>query len=85
MAEHGRKINCDATAYGPLRGDDASRGGEGNNAVVGPEGNGLGEGESAGSGNIIGVRVGDRQGRGGGAGLRQQGKRLEWGGMEWSE
>ena len=54
---------------------------------MGPEGNWLGEGESAGSGNIIGVRIGGRQGRGrgGNAGRRQLYKRLEWGGMEWSE
>ena len=50
-AEYGCAIHCDATASGPLRGDDAARGGEGNNAVVGPEGNQLREGESAGSGD----------------------------------
>ena len=31
----------------------------------------------------FGVRIGGRRGRGGDTGLRQQGKRLEWGGMEW--
>ena len=84
-AEHGREIHCNAIASGTLRGDDAERGGEGHYEMVGPEENRLGESESAGSGDIIGGRIGGRQGRGGKAGRRQQGKRLEWGGMEWSE
>ena len=53
--------------------------------MVGPEGHRLVEGGSEGRGDRIGVRIGDRRERGGDAGLRQQGKRLEWGGMDLSE
>ena len=45
----------------------------------------LGKIKSEGRGDGIGVVTGDRHGRGGDAGLRQWGKRLEWGGMEWIE
>ena len=73
------------TASGPLRGGDAERGGVGNSEVVGPDGYRLGEGKSEGSGNGIGVRIGDRHGEGGDAGHRNQGKRINWGGMERSK
>ena len=81
-AEHGRAVHCNVTDSGPLRGGDAARRGEGNNEMVGPEGNRLGEGKIEGSGDGIGVRIGYRHGRGGNTGRRKQGKRLEWGGME---
>ena len=68
-----------------MRGGDAARRGEGNNEVVGPEGDILVEGKSKGSGDGIEVRSGYRHGRGGNVGRRQQGKRLEWGEMERSE
>ena len=84
-AEHGHAVYCNATASGPLRGGDAARKGEGNNEMVGSEGNRLGEGKSEWSGDFIGVRIRDRHGRGGDTGCRKQGKRLEWGGMERSE
>ena len=84
-SEHGRAVYCYATASGPLQGGDAERGGAGNNEVVRPDGYRLGEGKSEGSGNVIGVQVGDRHGGGGGKGHRKQGKRLKWGGMERSE
>ena len=84
-AEHGRAVHCKATASGPLRGGDAARRDEGNNEMVGPEGNRLGEGKSEGSGDGIGVRIRDRHGRGGNTGRRKQGKRLEWSGMDRSE
>ena len=61
------------------------RRGKGNSEVVGPEGNRPGEGKSEGRGYGIGVRMGDRHGRGGDTGLQKQGKRIEWGGMERSE
>ena len=67
------------------KGGDAARRGEGNNEVVVPEGNKLGEGKIEGSGDGIGARIGDRHGRGGETGRRTQGKRLEWGGMERRE
>ena len=82
-AEHGRAIHYNTTAFGPLRGDNTERGGKGHNEVMVSERNRLGEGENAGSGDRTGVRFGGRRGRGGDTGLRQQGKRLEWGGMEW--
>ena len=41
--EHGRAIHCNATASGPLQGDDIDRQGEGGNEVVGTEGDRLGE------------------------------------------
>ena len=66
-------------------GGDAARRGKGDNEVVGPEWDRLGERQSEGSGDGIGVGTGDRHGRGGNAGRGQQGKWLEWGGMEWSE
>ena len=68
-----------------MRGGEAERGGAGNNEVVGPDGYRLGEGESKGSGNGIGVRIGYIHGGGGDAGHRKQGKWLKWVGMEWSE
>ena len=58
-------------------------GGEGDNEVVGPEGDRLGESKSEGGGD--GIRIGDRHGRGGGTEHSQWGERLEWGGMERSE
>ena len=84
-AEHGRAVHFNATVSGPLRGGDTARRGEGNNEMVVPEGNRLGEGKSEGSGDGVGVRIGDRHGRGGNTGRRKQVKRLEWGGMERSE
>ena len=84
-AEHGRAIHCNVTASGPLRGGNVAKRGEGDNEVVGPEGDRLGEIKSEGSGDGIGVGTGDRHGRGCDAGLREWVKRLEWGGMEWSE
>ena len=83
--EHGRAIHCNTTASGPLQGDDIDRRGEGDNEVVGPEGDRLGESKSEGSGDEIRIRPGDRHGRGGGTELRQWGERLERGGMEWSK
>ena len=68
-----------------MLGDDIDRQVEGDNEVVGPEGDRLGESKSEGSGDIISIRPGDRHGRGGGKELRQWDERLEWGGMEWSE
>ena len=68
-----------------MRGGDVARRGEGNNEVVGIEGNRLGEGKREGSGDGIGVQSGDSHGRGGDAGRRKQGKRIELGGMEQSE
>ena len=59
-AEHGCAIHYNATASGPLRGNNTERGGEGHNEVVGPEENRLGEGEIAGNGDIIGLRIGGR-------------------------
>ena len=53
--------------------------------MVGLEGGILRESKNEESGDVIGIRTGDRYGTGGDAGLRQWGKRLEWGGMEWSE
>ena len=41
-AEHCRAIHCNATASGPLQGDDTDRWGKGDNEVVGPEGDRLG-------------------------------------------
>ena len=76
-AEHGRAIHCNATAYGPLQGDDTVRRGAGNNEVVGPEGDRLGESKSEVSGEGTGIRTGDIYGRGKDAGLKQWGKRLE--------
>ena len=84
-AEHGRAVYCYATASGPLRGGDAERGSAGNTEVVGSDGNIMGEGQGKGSGNVIGVQLGDRHGGGGGEGNRKHGKRLKWGGMERSE
>ena len=84
-AEHGHTVHFNATASGPLRVGDAVRRGKGNNEMVGPEGNRLVEGKSEGSGDGIGVRIGDRNGRGGNMGRRKQGKRLEWGRMERRE
>ena len=86
-AEHGCTVYCNATASGPLRGDDTTRGGEGGNEVVVPEGDRMGESKSKGGvdGVRIRIRIGDRHGRGGGTELRQWGERLKWGGMEWSE
>ena len=51
--------------------------GESNNEVVIPEGSRLGGGKNEVSGDGIGVRIGDRHGRGGNVGRRKQGKRLE--------
>ena len=45
-AEHGCAIHCNATASGPLKGDDTDRRGEGGNEVVGTEGDRLGERKS---------------------------------------
>ena len=70
-AENGRSVYCYATTSGPLRGGNAERGGAGNNEVVGPDGYRPGEGKSEGSGNGIGVRIGDRNGGGGYAGHRK--------------
>ena len=84
-AENGRAVHCNATASGTLQGGDAARRGEGNNEMVVPEGNRLGEGKSEGSGDGIGVRIGDRHGRGGDTGRIWQGKRLKWSRMEQSE
>ena len=84
-AEHSRAVHCNATASGPLRGGDAARRVEGKNEVVGTEGNRLGEGKSEGIGDGIGVRIGDRHVKGGDAGRRKKGKRIEWGGMEQSK
>ena len=84
-ADYGREIHCNATASGPLRGVDTARQGKGDNEVVGTERDRLGESKSEGSGDEIGIKTGDRHVRGGDAGLIQWGKRLEWGGMEWSE
>ena len=84
-SEHGRAVHYNATASGPLRGGDAARRGEGKNEVVGPEGDRLGEVKIEGSGDVIGVGIGDRHGRGGDAGHRHKGKRLGWGRMERSE
>ena len=53
-AEHDRAIYCNATASGPLQGDDAARRGEGDNEVVGPEGDRLGESKNEGSLNTWG-------------------------------
>ena len=84
---HGRAIHFNATSSGPLRGEDTTRGGEGGNEVVGPDGDIMGESKSKGGvyGVRIRIRIGDRHGRGGGTELRQWGERLEWGGMEWRE
>ena len=68
-----------------MRGGDAARRGEGNNEMVGLEGNRLGEGKREGSGDNIRFRIGDIHGRGGNTGRRNQDKRLKWGGMERSE
>ena len=53
--------------------------------MVGIEGGILRESKSVESGDGIRIRTGDRHGTGGDAGLRQCGKRLEWGRMERSE
>ena len=84
-AEHGCAVYCYATASGTLQGGDTARRGAGNNEVVGPEVNKLGEVKSEGNGDVIRVRIGDRHGGGGDVRRRKQGKRLEWGGMERSE
>ena len=42
-SEHGCTIHCNATASGPLQGDDTERQGKGDNEVVVPEGDGMGE------------------------------------------
>ena len=84
-AEHGRAVHCNVTASGPLRGGDAARRGEGDNEVMGPEGNRMGEGKREGIGDGIGFQIGDRHGGGGDAGRRKQGKWIKWGGMERSE
>ena len=84
-AEHDRAVYCYATASGPLRGGDADRGSAGKNGVVGSDGHRLGEVKGEGSGNVIGVRLGDIHRGGGGAGNRNQGKRIKWGGMERSK
>ena len=83
--EHGRAIYCNTNASRPLQGGDATRRGKGDNDVVGPEGDRLGESQSKGSGYGIRVGTGERHGRGGDAGRGQQGKRLKWGRMEWSK
>ena len=83
-AEHGRAVYCYANASGPLRGGEAERGGVGNNEVVGPDVYRLGEGKGEGSGNVIGVQVGDIHGEGRCVGHRKQGKRIKWGRMERS-
>ena len=62
-SEHGCAVHCNATASGPLRGGDTARRGEGNNEMVGPEGNRLGEGKSEGRVDGIGVQIGYRHGR----------------------
>ena len=41
-AEYGHTIHCNATASGPLQGDDTDRRGKGGNEVMGPEGGRLG-------------------------------------------
>ena len=66
-----------------MRGDDIDRGGEGGNEVVRSEKYRLGESKIKGDGD--GIKIRDRNERGGGTELRQWGERLEWGGMEWSE
>ena len=53
--------------------------------MVGLEGGILRESKNEESGDGIGIRTGDIHGTGGDAGLRQWGKRLEWGEMERSE
>ena len=68
-----------------MQGDDTDRQGKGDNEVMGPERDILGERKIEGSGDGIRIRTGDRHGRGGDTGLRQWGERLKWGGMEWSE
>ena len=74
-------------AYGPLLRSKAERGSGGYATVVGPVGNRLGKIQGKRNGDGIGVRFGFRviHGGGGGAGNRNQGKRLKWGGMERSE
>ena len=84
-AEHGRAVYCYATASGPLRGGNTERGSAGNTEVVGSDGHRLREGKGEGNGNGFGVRIGDGHGGGGGTGNRKQGKRIKWGGMEWSK
>ena len=55
--------------------------------MVGPAGHRLGESQGEVNRDGIGVRLGFgvRHGGIGGAGHRNQGKRLQWGGMEQSE
>ena len=80
-----RAIHCNATASRPVLGNNTTRQGEGDNEVVGPEGSTLEERKSEGGVDENGIITEDRHRRGGDAGLRQWGKRLEWGGMEWIE
>ena len=82
QAEHGRAINCDATASGPVRGGGSKGGSKGADEVVGPGGHRLGNGEGKGSRARQYRRIKNRHGRGGGAGGREQGERVKRGGME---
>ena len=67
------------------KGGDAERRSAGDTEMVVAEGHILGEGQGKGSGNRIGVQLGDRHGGVGGSGNRKQDKRLKWGGMERGE
>ena len=89
QAEHGRAVHCDATASGPVRGGQSEGGREGADAVVEPGGYILGDGEIKGSGDRQHQRIGNghgrRRGMRRGAGRREQGERVQRGGMERGE
>ena len=87
--QHGRAVHCDATASGPVRGGQSEGGREGADEVVESGGNRLGDDEIKGSGDRQYQRIGNRHGqRGvtrGRTGRREQGERVQRGGMERSE
>ena len=89
QAEHGRAVHCDATASGTVRGGQSKGGSEGADEVLEPGRHRLGDGEVKGSGdrqyNRIGNGHGRRGGTRGGTGGREQGERVQWGGMERGE
>ena len=86
QAEHGRVVHCDTTTSGLVRGGQSEGGREVADEVVEPGGNRLGDGEVKGSGDRQYQRIGNGHGRRGGTrggtGRREQGERVQRGGME---
>ena len=86
QAEHGCAVYFDATASGTVRGGQSEGGSEGADEVVEPGGHQLGDGEVKGSGDRQYQRIGNghvrKGGTRGGTGGREQGERVQRGGME---